>query len=202
MDKRGFIEWLLADEDKAIDAADRLIIKYHNLLFIIASIVLAVYILKSPSVIKLIEGSYNLGYLGIFIVGLFFSYAITTPVAVAMLAIMGAIFNPWLVAFIGAFGSLLSDFLLFVFMRKRVMKEISRVAGIKAVKTFKKTRTFSVLNKLAPLIAGLIIASPLPDELAVALFGYSKIKRQSFLILSYFFNFLGILVIAMIGRGL
>ncbi len=202
MDKRGFIEWMLADEDKVINTADRLIIKYHNLLFIIASIVLAVYLLGSPSVSKLIEGSHNIGYLGIFIVGLFFSYAITTPVAIAMLAIMGAIFNPWLIAFIGAFGSTLSDFVLFVFMKKKVLREIDRIAGIKAVKAFKKTRMFNVLNKLAPLIAGLIIASPLPDELAIALFGYSKIKRQNFLILSYCFNFLGILIIAMIGRGL
>jgi len=52
-----------------------------------------------------------------------------------------------------------------------------------------RSRIYSFFIKI---IAYLIIASPLPDELGVALLGTTKQKTKEFLILSYFMNFLGI----------
>ena len=49
---------------------------------------------------------------------------------------------------------------------------------------------------------GLILASPLPDELGVAVLGFSKMRLKYFALLSFVFNFLGIAVIGLVARAL
>ena len=43
--------------------------------------------------------------------------------------------------------------------------------------------------------AGLVIASPLPDEIGVSLLGISKIKLYKFIIISFIFNTIGVLLV-------
>jgi hypothetical protein len=47
---------------------------------------------------------------------------------------------------------------------------------------------------------GLVIASPLPDELGISLLGLSRVRIRWFVVVSYAFNFLGILLIALAAR--
>ena len=51
-----------------------------------------------------------------------------------------------------------------------------------------------------PVLGTLVIASPLPDELGVAMLGLAKTDKKSFLIISYLGNFLGILAIGGVAR--
>ena len=52
------------------------------------------------------------------------------------------------------------------------------------------------------VIAAIIIASPLPDEIGAAIFGALKVKTKYFLVISYTLNFLGILTVAWLGSVL
>ena len=52
---------------------------------------------------------------------------------------------------------------------------------------------FKHFRWLTLLAGALLIASPLPDELGIALLGFSKVSTRYFAILSFVFNFLGIL---------
>ena len=61
---------------------------------------------------------------------------------------------------------------------------------------------FKFFRWLTWLIGGLIIASPLPDELGISLLGFSKAKTSLFIVLSFVFNFLGILFIGWVARAL
>lgn len=56
------------------------------------------------------------------------------------------------------------------------------------------------MKKISPLIAGFIIASPIPDEFAAVLFGIEKYKLRDFLILTFVSKFIGILFIVGLGR--
>jgi len=67
------------------------------------------------------------------------------------------------------------------------------------VMIWKSVSRSKVWKALIPVIAGLIIASPLPDEIGVALFGASKFEPKKFVFISYFLNFLGILIITSLG---
>ncbi|HEY4478659.1 MAG TPA: hypothetical protein VI775_02350, partial [Candidatus Paceibacterota bacterium] len=54
---------------------------------------------------------------------------------------------------------------------------------------------FGFLKWLSPLIGAFIIASPLPDELGVALLGMSKIRIAVLIPLSFTMNILGIYIL-------
>ncbi len=174
---------------------------------------MAYYIVKTPFVVSFLSNLGNLGYPATFIAGLFFSYGLTTAPATAAIYNLGLTLNPFLIAFIGAFGSVISDFIIFKFVKNRLANEIKLLATdinrlrkpisslffeeeliVRIWKKFSKSKIWAVI---VPVIGGFIIASPLPDEIGVAMFGAIKFNTKKFLIISYLFNFIGILLIAL-----
>jgi len=128
---------------------------------------------------------------------------------------LGQTLNPFLIAFIGAFGAILSDYLIFRFVRNKLIDEINLfMEEIKSITKpvsnleffeeirvilWKKISESSVWRVLIPAIAGFIIASPLPDELGVAIFGATKFNPKTFVIICYCLHFLGIFFITSLG---
>jgi hypothetical protein len=69
----------------------------------------------------------------------------------------------------------------------------------KRMRSFFKLRLFRWLSLF---VGGLIMASPLPDEVGISLMGMSKIKVPWFVTLSFVFNFIGIVLIGLAARAL
>ncbi len=173
--------------------------KYKNLGFLVVSFTVSYLILKSEFAVMVVGGLGSVGYLGSFISGLFFTYGLTTPPATAALFLLSKTLNPFLVALIGASGALVSDFLIFKFVKDRLLGELSDLSQelkINMHPIHQRIKNSTYLKWIIPTMAGLIIASPLPDELAVALFAVVKYDPKKFGMFSYISNFLGILVIA------
>jgi hypothetical protein len=135
-------------------------------------------------------------YVGAFFGGFFYTYGITTPFSIAVLLVVGQKLNPLLVAIVGAFGSLISEYIIYTFARKQAKRFIKKNSNLEINRILKS----GFLKKISPLIAGLIIASPLPDELAAGLMGIECYDVKKFLLLTFSFNFIGILLISGIGR--
>ena len=189
--------------------------KHHNLILFIISLFFAYYILRYKPIVNFIQNLTYLGYLAALALGMLFTYALTSVPASAALYNLGSQFNPLLIAFIGAFGSVISDYLIFRFVRDKLIdeikllsEEVNRVTRPVSdlflpknllVILWKSVSRSKVWKTIIPVIAGFIIASPLPDELGVALFGASKFEPKKFVIISYFLNFLGILAISYFG---
>ena len=179
--------------------------KHRNTIFLIISIYFSYAILTLQAVQNLILNLGNLGYLGSFVVGIFFTYALTTVPATASFFILGKTLNPLLIALAGATGTLISEYIIYRFVKGHVIKEIESFSpGIRKnihnmVKNLKKS---TISKNFIPFIAGLIIASPLPDELAAGLLGMARFKMKRFLLYAYFFNFIGILIIASAAKVL
>jgi len=180
--------------------------RHKNIIMLTISIVAAYYILKSSYISNLLVHLGSLGYIGIFISGSLFSYGVTTPIAVVTLFLLAENMNPLTVAFIGAFGAVLSDFLIYRLVKTSLYPEL-----IDLEKTFEKEFHVKlqmkkidpkIWHKLAPILAGLIIASPLPDELAASLFGVVHYETKKFMLYSYSFNFIGILAIGYLAMGI
>ena len=190
--------------------------KYRNIILLVLSIFVAYYILGSEQVVSFIQGFGNLGYPAAFIAGMFFSYGITIAPATVALFNLGQTLNPFLIAFIGAIGTVISDYIIFRFVRDRLLDEIKLLS--KEVKTITKPVSYllfweefrirlwraisrsKIWNLLIPVIAGFIIASPLPDEIGVALFGAVKFDPKKFVMIAYLLNFVGILIVAYSAR--
>lgn len=190
--------------------------KHRNLILLFISVVVAYFILRYKPITSLIHGLSYFGYLASFVLGMLFTYALTAIPASVALYNLGESFNPFLIAFIGAFGSVISDYLIFRFVRDRLMTEIkllrkeidnlthpiSSLVFTEELKIiiWRKISRSKTWKLLVPVIAGFIIASPLPDELGVAIFGAAKYDPKKFLLFSYCMNFIGILAISYLGR--
>ncbi len=173
--------------------------KYRNLILLAASITLSYFILRAKFVTAVISGLGTIGYLGSFIGGLFFSYGITTPPAVVALFLLSEKLNPFIVAATGAAGALISDYIIFRFVRDRLLEELktaSEELKLRIPHLQLRVKRSKLFKWIIPTVAGLIIASPLPDELAAALFAVVKYDPKKFALFSYISNFFGILAIA------
>ncbi len=191
--------------------------KYRNILFLILSILLAYYILNSAVLPKILSFQ-KLTYIGIFLVGILYSSTLTAAPATAILYISGKVMNPFIVSIVAAGGSVISDYILFKFIKENLIEEVKKLSeelnnrllykfeplfNIILTRSFRlKLFKFSRSEKwkvFLPAISAMIIASPLPDELAVALLGAAKYEKRKFILFSYLSNFLGILFISYLG---
>ncbi len=167
-------------------------------LFIIAfSIVVAIILVKSNAITTLINSTKEYEILAGFISGIFYTSIFTVVPASATIIEIAQKFDPFFLAFIGGFGALLGDYIIFKYIRDNISGYIAAIA--------KKIRRESVLeSKLFSwsfsLIGAVIVASPLPDEIGLALMGITKMRTIYFVPISYILNFIGILVLALIGK--
>ena len=110
--------------------------------------------------------------------------------------------NPTVVfGLIGGLGALVGDLFIFNFLRHSFADEISKFRKEKIVLYINRKVPNLFKKYLVPVFAGFIIASPLPDEIGVALLAASRtISTKIFSLLSYALNTAGIFVILVIGN--
>jgi len=193
--------WVKKEEEvikQDIIKTERLFWNYKNLILLAVSIVVAIFILKSNFIKNFVLGLGELEYIGAFIAGGFFTYGLTTAPAISMLYIISRNLHPVDVAAFGAIGALISDYLIFRFVKYNLSGEIKRLAEKVKFHPHINKGYMRILRKFAPLIAGIIMASPLPDELAASILGSIKVKDKPFIIISLVSNFIGILVISLL----
>jgi len=142
----------------------------------------------------------SIGYVGVFVSGMLYTYGFTTPFATALLLIFGGEVNIFAGAILAGVGAVLSDLFIFEFIRKSFSDEISTFSHEKLVKGIKKHIPTSLQRPLILLIAALLFASPVPDELAVSLLATQKrLSAKAFMMFSYISNTIGILIIMYLG---
>lgn len=148
------------------------------------------------------------GYISMFLGGLLFSFGFTTPFAIAIFAAMSGLVHPVLGALVGAFGAMLSDMFIFQFIRISFMDELRRLKASAMFRWFKeRSHKENIPERMRQYVqwsvAGILIASPLPDELGVSVLGgLTEIKTKPFAIACYFMNAAGILVMLLLSQAL
>ena len=183
---------------RIISDAKKYGIKYENLFLLIISLAAALVILTPVyfnALKNLILSTGSYGYLGAAIAGFFFSYGITTPIAMVALAALGSSLNPIYVALIGGTCAAISDFIIYFFAARKLSATERKIE-----KKYLSKKYSRVWHAAAPIVAGLIIASPLPDELAAGILGALKFDKKRFLIFVWVAEVIGIFIIASFGR--
>ena len=170
--------------------------KHYKAILIVLVVLLTVESYLSGSLELFLKNLGSYGYLSGLISGFLFTYGITTPFAIASFLILAESLNIWILTILGSLGGLLSEYLIYDFARKEASKTIkvykNRKIRLPEIKS-------GLLKKLSPLIAGFIIATPIPDEFAAVLFGIEKYRLRDFLILTFISKFIGILLIVELG---
>jgi uncharacterized membrane protein YdjX (TVP38/TMEM64 family) len=169
-------------------------------LFIISfGIIVAIVLIKSNAVTALINSTQEYRVLASFIAGIFYTSLFTiAPASVAILEIAQKT-NPFFLAFIGAFGAVLGDFIIFKYIKDNISGYIVMIARKIRRESILESKIFSFSFSL---IGAVIVASPLPDEIGLALMGITKMRTLYFAPISYLLNFIGILVLALIGKAI
>lgn len=173
----------------------------EDLAIIVLSVLIAVILVKTHVLTSILTSTQEIKLFGSFIAGLFFTSAFTTAPAIVTLGEIAQVNSIWSTALFGGIGAVIGDLIIFKFIRDRFSKHIMNIIKQKSNKTrLKLLYKLKFYKWLTFLIAGLILASPLPDELGISILGFSKMKQSWFILFSFVSNSLGILFIGMVVR--
>jgi hypothetical protein len=175
---------------------------FRDLATIIFSIFIAVLIVKTDILKYLLVLNGPMAAVGSFISGIFFVSIFTTAPATVALGEIARANSIFVTAFFGSLGSMVGDYLIFRFVKDRICEDfvfLIKKSGLKRFTAIFKTRTF---HWLFAFLGALVVASPLPDELAMSMMGFAKVKTSVIIPLSFVLNFFGILSIGLIARSL
>lgn len=143
----------------------------------------------------------SLGWWGALFLGFLYSYAFTSALSSAGWLMFDDSRNIFLLAIVGGFGALLADLIIFKFIRNYFGDEIKKLSCEKVFIAIGRIMPKPIKKIFLPLLGAIVISSPLPDELGVALIAIKKdFPEKYFIILSFILNTLGILVLICLGR--
>ncbi len=121
--------------------------------------------------------------------GVFYAYGFTAAPATAVLLILAKEQSIFFAGIIGGLGALLSDIVIFLFIKHSFIDEIENLKKEKITKSIEKIRKRlfgSFDNYFVPIIASFLILSPLPTEIGIVLMVSQKgmsIKKFSIIVL-------------------
>lgn len=173
------------------------IFTYPKLTLYIIAIFLAYFLFQIPSVSQSIESFNSIEYLPIFFGGLLFSAGFTTPLATGFFLSIDPAINLYSAALIGGLGALIADLGIFSFIKLSFMDEFHKLEKTSFIRNIVDATNNNFPKKIRKALiyftACIIIASPLPDELAVTLLaGFTRIHPYGFATISYLGNAFGI----------
>lgn len=139
-------------------------------------------------------------YIAAFIAGILFTSFLTTPFAIATFLSLAPEMNVPLMVLIGASGAVFGDLFLFGIIRNTFKEDLDYLVKKEKIgQRFKAVFQRRAFRWIIPFVGALIIASPLPDELGIALMGVSSMRVHVLLPISFAMNALGISLVALIA---
>lgn len=174
----------------------------HDLAVISASILLAVWLQSSGEIGRLVGSSGGIYWLESILAGFFFTSAFTTAPAIVLLGNLAQHTSPFVVAVFGGIGAMTGDILIFRFFRDAFVEDFFTLVSARERSRIMHIFRLRLFRWFTPFIAALIIASPLPDELAMILMGFSRTATRIVVAFSYVANTMGILLIALAAKAL
>ncbi|MFA7707499.1 MAG: hypothetical protein WCX73_00965 [Candidatus Pacearchaeota archaeon] len=155
------------------------------------TIIFSVYLYNSKILDSIIVSLGDFQIIGVLIAGMLFVYTFTVAPATALLIISTRTINPLIVAFIGAIGAMIGAIFLYNLFKRYLPKQIGKTINKIELRGFKK----KTLKWVIPLIAAVILATPIPDEVAIALLETNKIDANTFMLFAFICAFIGLLII-------
>jgi len=180
-------------------------LRYPKLLVLFIIILISLFFFQQGKAsLELQVALKNLGYLGNLIAGFFYAYGFTSAPATAVFLMIAKDQNILLAALVGGAGALLSDILIYLFIKYSFNDEIEGLRKEQLIISSGNLgkKYLGILNKyLLPALAGFIIASPLPTEIGVSIFAsLKKMSIKTFIFVAFILHTAGIFVILLIGN--
>ena len=172
---------------------------YPKLTALVMCIILAYFLFSNPSTQTYVSHLGSYGYLGVFIAGILFAFGFTAPFSVGFFISLNPA-NIWIAGIIGGLGALMSDLIIFSTIKVSFEDGFKKLRNSKTFVKITRLIERSIKEKIRIYLmyafAGILIASPLPDEAGVTMLaGLTKISAKSLALISFILNTLGILIL-------
>ena len=170
--------------------------KYKNLTFLFLSFILAFFVFQYEPLHEFLLHLGKLGYVGAFIAGILFVSTYTVATGAIILLVLAESLSPIEIGIIAGLGGVVGDFTIFKLIKDNLANEINDIYNkVDGNHHLKKVFHSKYFGWTLPVIGGIIIASPFPDEIGVSLMGISKMRTYKFLMISFTLNAIGIFLI-------
>lgn len=170
------------------------------------SIIAAMVLYATGTLHELTRTMGSFGYVGGFIAGMAYAFTFTTAAAALLFLELGETLNPIRTIAIGGLGAMVGDLVFYWIINDGIKKEIGAfVIALMPIRRLKRMEQFTkrrVFIWTIPFLASLLIASPLPDELGIALFSFINFRPKYLALISFVLNTIGIAALVLIGRSL
>jgi hypothetical protein len=175
----------------------------HDAIFIAISIFVAVILERTGAFETILRQTQSFWFLDSFIAGMFFTSIFTTaPAIVALGEIAQHSQSVIPIMLFGGVGALCGDIIIFRFVRDRVGKDIMALMATSGRVRVRHIFHLKLFRWITFFFGAVVIASPLPDELGLAMMGLSKANTSLFVPTSLIANSLGILAISLLAKNL
>lgn len=172
-----------------------------NTFLLMAGMLVFYELAKTPAVDTFIKQLGSLGYIGAFMAGFFFVSTYTALPAGYVLFELAKYLNAWEVAIIAGLGCMTGDYVIFRFVKDRVVDELKPYFTRLNTRKIRHIIHTPYFAWLLPVMGAAIIASPFPDEVGIAMMGAAAMSNITFLALSYALNTAGILLIVILAQA-
>lgn len=176
--------------------------KYPKLLLMIILILFAYSLFTRPFISEWIETFNSFSYFGVFIAGILIAFGFSAPFGIGLLIKLN-LSNVLLATILGGIGGMIVDLIIFKTAKLSFMDEFKRLEKTKVIKKIedivKKNKHVVVVHYLLYIFAGLLIATPLPDEIGISMLaGLTTIKPVPLAIISFLLHSLFIFLMLLI----
>jgi hypothetical protein len=175
---------------------------FHDLIMLGAGVILALLLVYLGIVANIVTSLNTYGLVGVFVAGMLFTSAFTTATSIVLLGTFGLTVPLPVLALLGGLGAMFGDFVIFSFVKNRLSNDLDYLLSFSGRKRFPAIFRTRFFRLFVPFVGALIIASPLPDEIGVAMLGFSKMKSKVFLPISFVMNSLGVFAIGLVARAI
>lgn len=140
------------------------------------------------------------GMFGVAVAGALYTYSFTASIGALLLVALAPFHPVGVLAVVGGVGATMADYTIFKFVRDDLKKEVKRFGASKMIRNICAADGILCRTWTRNLLGTIIMASPFPDELGVAMMSTTKMKQGTFLLLAFIVDMIGIyLLVSVVG---
>lgn len=173
---------------------------FLKLFLFIAVLIISFYLISLQELQLLSDHSLYIKIILGVLSGLFYTSFLSSPLSVVLFIILGKTTNIYLLTLFGGIGAVIGDLLIVKFFRL-IFKSFSFISHLNLFKKFRLLLKKYHLDLIGFIIGIIIVISPFPDELGLALLGASKLSYFKLAILTLILNSIGIFIILYTTRA-
>lgn len=139
--------------------------------------------------------------LAVLVFGAMYSSVLTVaPATVGLVELAQAGVPVSLLAIVGGFGATLTDVSIFQIIKIGFIDDLVAYFQRHSQGAFSRLFKIKLFKLLIVVLGAITIATPIPDEIGLAMMGIGKAKIRTVALVGFVFNTLGIMVIGLLAR--